>query len=80
MFYQVSRLTRKLGGGVEVFLRVREAKTKKNAILWAPNVTVVSAQGGVARKPMVFLLYEKVTCLSVTEYIFSMQGAGMGEV
>jgi hypothetical protein len=35
----------KKGGGVEVFLRVREAKTKKCAILWTPNVTVVSAQG-----------------------------------
>ena len=38
----------KLWGGVEVFLRVREAKTKKCAILWTPNVTVVSAGGGVA--------------------------------
>jgi hypothetical protein len=32
-----------LKGGVEVFLRVREAKTKKHAILWTPNVTVVPA-------------------------------------
>ena len=32
-------------GGVEVFLQVREAKTKKCAILWTPNVTVVSAEG-----------------------------------
>lgn len=33
-----------LRGGVEVILRVREAKTKKCAILWTPNVTVVPAQ------------------------------------
>ena len=30
-------------GGVEVFLQVREAKTKKCAILWTPNVTVMPA-------------------------------------
>jgi hypothetical protein len=30
-------------GGVEVFLRVREAKTKKCAILWTLNVTVMPA-------------------------------------
>ena len=57
-------------GGVEVFLRVGEAKTKKNAILWAPNVTVVPARGGDAHKVIVFLLYGKVTPLSITEYIF----------
>jgi hypothetical protein len=61
-------------GGVEVFLRVREAKTKKNAILWAPNVTAVPARGGYARKAMVFLLYGKVTLLSITEYILPLVG------
>jgi hypothetical protein len=63
-------------GGVEVFLRVREAKTKKNAILWAPNVTVVPAPGGYAHKVLVFLLYEKVILSSVTEYIYPSRGVG----
>ena len=33
-------------GGVEVFLQVREAKTKKCAILWTPNVTAMPAWQG----------------------------------
>ena len=63
-------------GGVEVLLRVFQAETKKNAILWTPNYTVVPARGGHAREFMVFLIYGKVTLSSVTEYIFSSRGAG----
>lgn len=69
MFLHEFEQCRKMRGGVEVFLRVREAKTKKSAILWAPNVTVVPARGGYAREIMGFLLYGKVTLSSVTEYI-----------
>jgi hypothetical protein len=65
-------------GGVEVILRVREAKTKKCAILWALNVTVVSAQPGTDSKSMVTQIHEKVILLSVTEYINSSRGAGKG--
>jgi hypothetical protein len=45
--------------GVEVFLRVREAKTKKNAILWTPNVTVVPALGADAQKSWFSLYMER---------------------
>jgi len=68
-----------LRGGVEVFLRVFEAKTKKNAILLAPNVTGVPARTGHARKIMVFLIYGKVTPSSVTEYSFSSGSVGNGQ-
>ena len=63
-------------GGVEVFLRVFQAETKKNAILLAPNVTGVPARGGGARKSMVFLIYGKVTHSSVTQYSFSSGSVG----
>jgi hypothetical protein len=69
VFHRFLRCSSKFRGGVEVFLRVREAKTKKNAILWTPNVTVVPALGGDGRKIMVSLIHEKVTLSSVTEYI-----------
>lgn len=65
-------------GGVEVFLRVREAKTKKNAILWTLNVTVVPARLGVAHKFGLVLICEKVIHLSITEYIYTSRGAGKG--
>jgi hypothetical protein len=65
-------------GGVEVFLRVREAKTKKNAILCTPNVTVVPARRGVATKIGVILMYEKVIHLSITEYILTAVGGPKG--
>jgi hypothetical protein len=74
------RLCSKFMGGVEVFLRVREAKTKKNAILWTPNVTVVPALCGGPRDFVVFLKYEKVTLSSVTQYIYSAVGGAKGGV
>lgn len=65
-------------GGVEVDLRVREAKTKKCAILWTPNVTVMPARIGSAHVFMVVQIHEKVTLISVTEYIYPSRGAGKG--
>lgn len=78
MYQQVWRPPRKSKGGVEVFLRVREAKTKKNAILWTSNVTVVSAWLGLASKLWFVLICEKVIHLSITEYIYTSRGAGKG--
>ena len=78
MYQQVSRPPQKIRGGIEVFLRVREAKTKKNAILWTPNVTVVPARLGLASKFRLVLICEKVVHLSITEYIYISRGAGKG--
>lgn len=58
-----------LRGGVEVFFRVREAKTKKCAILWTPNVTVVPALCQIAHILRFIQLYEKVMLKSVIKYI-----------
>lgn len=78
MLQQVPRRPSKNTGGVEVLLEVREAKTKKNAILWTSNVTVVSAQLGLASKIGYILVCEKVIHISITEYIYPSRGAGKG--
>src|SRR5258706_2750908 len=78
-FQQKSGLSPDFRGGVEVFLRVFEAKTKKNAILLAPNVTGVPALAGHARKIMVFLIYGKVTPSSVTCYMYYSMRVGQGK-
>ena len=66
------------GGGVEVNLRVREAKTKKCAILWTPNLTMMPARLEQTHEFMVLQIHEKVILISVTQYIHLSRGAGKG--
>jgi hypothetical protein len=74
VYQPVWRPPQKIRGGVEVFLSDFKAKTKKNAILWTLNLTVVPAQLGLAPKLRFVLLYEKVIHLSITEYIYTPAG------